>query len=594
MPQDQNESTEIFDQPQQTHLRRNTGTDIELIDNFKVLGVAGHGGQSQVYKAFDPTLQRTVAIKIYQEPESQSTVTSEKSSSKQKNRWLEEAKRLASFDIDGIATVLSAHPSGWAKVGNSEYEVAYIVLEWIDGETFQHWLSSNRGSWVKIAKAFSILAETLSLCHAHGVIHRDIKPDNILSVATKINRDTSILRFKLIDFGLAVSTNSLVDDRSGTKSWMSPEHVQNLNNLDGRADLYSLGVMLYEALTEKQPCSFDGLNNFQFVEAILTRVPAPPTQWNASIPLELEGICLRLLQKDPNDRYQNATDLKAELDRFIAVNEVTRTAVNDRDLLTFVSSNDQSWCDTEIESARIGWTQIANADCLSEFESISMLSSNYPRWSDETQSKVDECLDWMGKQKQVGKGISLLVRTQITLGYLLGTKMNNQYDVEMLHSERGSIFRIGVLGRRVKNLRSPQVGQTEQRELFQLPANPGTDSSRVCLAFSIGANDMLHDIFKWQELVGNAASVVRYVKKSSALDPATPDQWFRLAAEIAHEIKSREEDDIYLFMDLPGTIALMAADSLGTWSGKRIHLMQFLKEKERFNDESTYLEFYGI
>jgi eukaryotic-like serine/threonine-protein kinase len=297
MSQDENEKTKTFDQsPCDKQLQ--TSRTIESIDDFKILGIAGKGGQSHVYKAFDPALKRHVAIKVYAEVDPQSATRGDalKPNVKQKHLWLDEAQNLASFDNDGIAKVYSAHGSGWAKGPGFEEEFSYVVMEWIEGETFQVWIRRNRGNWIAIAKAFSLLAETLRSCHSAGIVHRDIKPDNILSVAINQSSVLTTHRFKLIDFGIAIASNSMVTDCSGTIAWMSPEHALSLNNLDGRSDLYSLGVMIYEALTERLPYQLDGLDYLKQIVAIRERIPAPPTQFNASIPRELERICLRLLE----------------------------------------------------------------------------------------------------------------------------------------------------------------------------------------------------------------------------------------------------------------------------------------------------------
>jgi len=265
------------------------------VGKFRVQGVLGRGTFGTVYKATDPDLSRTVAVKV---PRAGYFGTSE-----EEDRFLREARSAAQLHHPGIVKVLEiAREAG----------VPYIVSDFIDGPTLADLLTASRPGYRESADLVARIAEALAYAHQAGIIHRDIKPSNILLDPSG--------RPLVTDFGLArrdegETTVTLDGQVIGTPAYMSPEQAAGDQRQVGpRSDVYSLGVVLYVLLTGELP--FRG-NSRMLIHQVLHDDPKPPRSLDDKVPRDLETICLKAMAKEPANRYASASELNADLHRFL-------------------------------------------------------------------------------------------------------------------------------------------------------------------------------------------------------------------------------------------------------------------------------------
>jgi serine/threonine-protein kinase len=255
-----------------------------------VQGLAGKGGMARVYRAWDPKHRRPVAIKIMnadlrQEPEAV-------------RRFRRSARALYQLDHPHITRVYSADDNDG---------VPYLVLEYIEGASLEHYLLSGQRLTVRhIVQIIDQIAQALDYAHGRGVIHRDIKPSNIL-----ITRDGQ--RAVLSDFGLArvlgQSRMTLPGVILGTPRYMSPEQVRGAE-VDWRTDIYALGVTCYELLTG-QPAFYCTMA--EIAGQILNGQYRPPSQANPALPAAVDNVIRSAMQTRPDRRFQTAMQLSRAL-----------------------------------------------------------------------------------------------------------------------------------------------------------------------------------------------------------------------------------------------------------------------------------------
>ncbi len=260
-----------------------------LIGRYRLVRVLGEGAFGRVFLGFDEELQRQVAIKVPTEERFQKPEDAQ--------QYLDEARKVASLDHPNIVPVYDT--------GRTEDGSIYVVSKYIEGGTLSEWIKGDRPNHDECARLLASVALGLHHAHEKRLIHRDVKPANIL-----LEGGTAYVA----DFGLAVREEDYLKGGkiAGTPAYMSPEQVRGEGHrLDGRSDIFSLGVVLYEALTGKTP--FRGSTSNELFHQVISVQPKPPRELDGSIPAELERICMKSLSKRASDRYATAADLADDL-----------------------------------------------------------------------------------------------------------------------------------------------------------------------------------------------------------------------------------------------------------------------------------------
>ncbi|MBV9341335.1 MAG: protein kinase [Acidobacteria bacterium] len=290
-----------------------TPSDRPALGHFRLLDQLGAGGMGVVYRAHDERLNRDVALKVLPPGSLDDQDT--------RKRFKYEAQALARLNHPNIATVFEFDSDGTTD---------FIVMELLSGQTLASRLLAGRLSLDIVIKLGIQIAEGLAAAHDHGILHRDLKPGNLGLTADG-------QRVKILDFGIAKLMNPNPSDVTqsmtdigiarGTLAYMAPEQLRG-ENLDGRADIYAAGSVLYEMATGKR--SHAQAQTALLINAVLNETPTPPSRLNQEIGPELEAIILKALEKDPERRYSSARQLAADLERLrtstipVALHEAAR------------------------------------------------------------------------------------------------------------------------------------------------------------------------------------------------------------------------------------------------------------------------------
>ena len=272
------------------------------LGRYRVEEQIGSGAFGNVYRAFDDQLHRFVAIKVPHGSRLADPIA--------KEMFLKEARSLAALRHPAIVPI---HDVG--------FESCYIVSDYMDGGTLSEYARTAQLSADRVAQIVVRIAEALHYAHGKGLVHRDVKMSNILRDAEG--------NVYITDFGLALRNEDVGTGEgfAGTPCNMSPEQARGDGHLvDGRADVYGLGCVLYELLTGKR--AFDGKDVPTLLQQIERQQPRPPRQVDDRIPVELEQVCLKALAKNPSDRYSTALDMANHLRRCISQPIETRRKIN--------------------------------------------------------------------------------------------------------------------------------------------------------------------------------------------------------------------------------------------------------------------------
>jgi serine/threonine protein kinase len=282
------------------------------LGHYEILTQIGRGGMGEVYRGRDLNLDREVAIKVLPAAVA------------------ENATRRARFEREARVISQLSHPNICAIYDVGEQDgVAFLVMEYIDGETLEHRLRAGALPWPTALQSGIQIASALAHAHEHGIAHRDLKPANVMLSGSSV---------KLLDFGIAklirdddrgaeTGTISITGDHKfvGTPNYMSPEQLEG-RPVDGRADIFALGALLYEMVTGRK--AFEGASVASVTAAVIKTEPPPissVTKEGPIAPEALDHVVRQALAKEPDERWQTAHDLEHEL-RWVGENPVREPA----------------------------------------------------------------------------------------------------------------------------------------------------------------------------------------------------------------------------------------------------------------------------
>jgi serine/threonine-protein kinase len=291
------------DGPPLTIPRRFLAAGTRVSDAYTIEHVIGEGGMGIVYRGMDHARGRPVALKTLH--------ASLMGDAGIRRRFTREARVMTTW----------THPNVVSVYDFVEHDdLLAIVMELVEGPTLEQYLDKWGGQlpYPDIGLVFRGVLEAMAEAHERGVVHRDLKPQNIL-----LSPDENGLNPRVVDFGIAKvldgTSYTVTGALLGSCKYMSPEQVQTLESLDHRSDIYSLGVSMYRAVTGR--CPFEGTNHFNLMMAHVTQVPEPPSVYRPRVPAKLEELILSALSKDRAHRPQSCRDMLERLDA--ALDEVT-------------------------------------------------------------------------------------------------------------------------------------------------------------------------------------------------------------------------------------------------------------------------------
>ncbi len=284
----------IPSEPPSFSVSKNEGSPRVSLARYKVIQEIGYGGTGKVYKAYDKELQRSVALKVLKDV---------KERPDHLKRFFREAYLMAKLDHRNIVSIYDI---------GEEKGTLFYTMELIDGFSLNKHIETKQLSFLESAQILKKVSNAVTFAHANGVIHRDIKPSNIM-----IDQNGEP---RLLDFGLAKSVegNEKISQTGvivGTPVYMSPEQATGSHLVNEMTDIYSMGALFYEMITGEPP--FKGNSSLNVILQVLHVDPLRPRKISSSIPIELESICLKAMDKKTSRRYPSSRALGDDLHRFI-------------------------------------------------------------------------------------------------------------------------------------------------------------------------------------------------------------------------------------------------------------------------------------
>ncbi|HUL15688.1 MAG TPA: PEGA domain-containing protein [Terriglobales bacterium] len=275
-------------------------TSLTKAGRYEIQGELGRGAMGVVYRALDPVIGRSVAVKTLK--------------LSQEGTGLTHPELLARFQTEARAAGLLTHPNIVVVYDAGEEDgLYYITMELVEGKSMQALLDAGQGFPLpRVLRIMEQACSALQFAHERNIVHRDIKPANLMLTADDTVKVTDFGTAKILQFGTVQQTAHVM----GTPSYMSPEQVKG-KVVDGRSDIFSLGVMLYEMVTGEKP--FPGQNITTVIYKIVNEEPVPPRQIDSSIHPGLSAVVMKALAKEPDSRYQNCRELMEDLKNYRAI-----------------------------------------------------------------------------------------------------------------------------------------------------------------------------------------------------------------------------------------------------------------------------------
>src|SRR6201988_4787859 len=268
---------------------------------YEILGELGRGAMGVVYRATDPVIGRTVAVKTIRLSEEGTGLT--------------RPELLTRFQTEARAAGLLTHPKIVVVYDAGEEDgLYYITMELVEGKSVQALLDGGHAFPLpRVLRIMEQACSALQYAHERNVVHRDVKPANIMLTADDTVKGTDFGTAKILQFGTVQQTAHVM----GTPSYMSPEQVKG-RAVDGRSDIFSLGVMLYEMVTGEKP--FPGQNITTVIYKIVNEEPVPPKQVDPTVHPGISAVVMRALTKDPDKRFQSCREMLEDLRNYRALN----------------------------------------------------------------------------------------------------------------------------------------------------------------------------------------------------------------------------------------------------------------------------------
>lgn len=482
--------------------------DLGRLGRFRVIKEIGRGGMGLVFLGMDTELKRQVALKL---------LRVERDDALSYQRFLRESQAAGQLRHDNIVPVLSVERLSDGRL--------VIVMPFIEGPSLRQRLREPEPlTFRKMAEYLMHVADGLTAAHAVGIIHRDVKPANILL-------DQQDGRAKLTDFGLARSSGAeetLTQEGIivGTPEYLCPEQARNPEVHDVRSDLYSLGITLYESLTGVVP--FRG-TPFEVFHSHAIQEPIPPRQLNRSIPAELQTICLKCLEKEPARRYSTALALREDLERWLMGEPISAQPLGRHEKIW-------RWCKRHplpvsiaavtllgLAASITGWWQaaVSGNDARQARES----ALQQARLADErTTLALDAINTLIGKAQKLADNAPATLRLKQQLNEVALDELRQlsqattrvpgaAHSTVQAHLKLGDTFHL--LGQTPEAMQAWELAQKQCEELLQV--NPHDGISRRDLShahYSIGTSKrLLNQLAESQEQMNRAVQVLEEGKE---------------------------------------------------------------------------------